>query len=483
MLRGFGRTPFALGWLLLAAAILSAPASAGELLRQSGPKTPGQYIVVFKGSARAASVAPDLARTQGGELRQTWSSAINGALISGLTEEAAVALAKDPRVAWVQEDGFASIDAVQASPPWHLDRLDERDLPLSNSFTYGFDGSGIHAYVLDTGIRETHVEFGARASRDFDSVGDGMNGADCHGHGTHVAGLVGGSTYGVAKNVRIHAVRVCSCNGQCADSAVLDGIAWVMDNAVHPAVVNMSLGDPQGDVAIDAAVSNAINSGLFFSVSAGNSNGDACNGSPARLPIAFTVGATNDTDGRAWFSNFGSCVDLFAPGDDILSAWASSDTATFVDLGTSMAAPLAAGAAALLLDANPAMTVTQIANRLIASSTTGVVGNAGTGSPNRLLSTLGPPPPAPSSLTVLRGLCFGLNDATWTPSSGATSYQLFGSSTSNFSTQTLLYSGPDLSRSITVSGTRYLRVRACSADGCGLYRNGNQAATYTPSCH
>lgn len=463
-----------------------AQAQAGELRRTAGGKVPGQYIVVFKGSTPSAAAAADLARAQGGRVEETWKDAINGALISGLSEKAAEALAKDPRVAWVQEDALGSVEGSQASPPWGLDRIDQRFLPLNGTYNSDFDGTGIHAYIFDTGIRDTHLDFGGRASRDFDSVGDGQNGNDCHGHGTHVAGTLGGATYGVAKNVRLHAVRVCNCSGQCLSSAVVSGVNQVVATGARPAVANMSLGFVGGDAAIDAAVNNAISSGIFFAVSAGNNNADACGQSPARVGAAVTVGATTSTDARASFSNFGSCLDLFAPGEAVLSAWRTSNTATATLNGTSMASPHVAGAAALLLDESPALTAGQVAAELVNRSTLGVVTDPGLGSPNRLLYTLGSPPPAipptPASLTIYRGFCFGLNDALWTASAGATSYQLYGSTSSSFTTQTLYYSGPNLDAVFNVPGTRYMRVRACNASGCSGYRNGNGTATYTNGC-
>ncbi len=467
-------------------ALLALPTGAAELHKTAGAKVPGQYIVVFKGTTPSAAAAADLARAQGGRVEESWKDALNGALISGLSEKAAESLAKDPRVAWVQEDAIGTITGSQTYPPWGLGRVDQRFLPLNGTYNYDFDGSGIHAYILDTGIRDTHLDFGGRASRDFDSVGDGQNSNDCHGHGTHVAGTLGGATYGVAKNVRLHAVRVCNCSGSCPSSSVVSGVNWVMTNAVRPAVSNMSLRFFNGDSAVDAAVANAVGSGIFFAVAAGNENQDACLHSPARVPTAFTVGATTSTDARAGYSSFGTCLDLFAPGSSVLSAWHTGNSATNTLDGTSMASPHVAGAAALVLDESPALTAVQVATELINRSTLGVVTNPGTGSPNRLLYTLGsaPPaiPPTPASLTIYRGFCFGMNDALWTASAGAITYQLYGSTSSAFTTQTLYYSGPDLAALFNVPGTRYMRVRACNANGCSGYRNGNVTATYTNGC-
>jgi subtilisin family serine protease len=256
---------------------------------------------------------------------------------------------------------------------------------LNAIYTFNWTGSGVRAYVIDTGIRTTHSQFGTRAAVSFDAFGG--NGQDCNGHGTHVAGTIGGSTYGVAKNVLLRAVRVLDCNGSGSTSGVIAGVDWVRQNHTPPAVANMSLGGGASS-ALDTAVNNLHNANVTIAVAAGNSNANACNSSPARAANAVTVGSTTTTDARSSFSNFGTCVDIFAPGSGILSAWFSSNTATATLSGTSMASPHVAGAAALYKQANPGASSTTIRNALVNNATTNVITNVGTGSPNRLLYTL-----------------------------------------------------------------------------------------------
>ncbi|HET6212023.1 MAG TPA: S8 family serine peptidase, partial [Micromonosporaceae bacterium] len=250
-------------------------------------------------------------------------------------------------------------------------------------------------YIIDTGIRPTHVDFGGRASIGFDAIGDGQNGIDCHGHGTHVAGTTGGTAYGVAKQVQLVAVRVLNCSGSGTTAQVVAGVDWVTNNSIKPAVANMSLGGGI-QTALDDAVANSIASGVSYSIAAGNSNADACSFSPARVPTAITLGATDISDNRASFSNFGTCLDLFGPGVSITSDWLTSDTATAVLSGTSMATPHATGTAALILAANPGFTPQQVRDQMVADATTGVIPNPGTGSPNRLLFVPNGTPPPPT---------------------------------------------------------------------------------------
>ncbi len=267
-----------------------------------------------------------------------------------------------------------------------MDRIDQQLLPLNNTYNYNNDGGGVSAYVIDTGIRITHTEFGGRATHGFDAVNDGYNGNDCHGHGTHVAGTIGGTNYGVAKNVQLIAVRVLNCSGSGTTSGVIAGIDWVTINAVRPAVANMSLGGSISS-ALDSAVTNSINSGVSYAIAAGNSSQNACNFSPARVPAAITVGATNNSDSRPSWSNYGKCLDLFAPGVSITSAWIGSDTATNTISGTSMATPHAAGVAALKLQGSPTANPAEVAAELVTKSTANIVKNTGKNSPNRLLFT------------------------------------------------------------------------------------------------
>lgn len=355
-------------------------------------KITNNYIVVMDddvvGEKGLYSIAPymatDMAATYKGKVKHVYQHAING-FAAEMSEEDAEALSQDYRVKFVEEDAVMSIEATQTNPPWGLDRIDQRNRPLNASYTYNWTGSGVRVYVIDTGIRTAHTQFGGRASNVFDAFGG--SGADCNGHGTHVAGTVGGSTYGVAKSAMLRGVRVLDCSGNGTTSGVIAGVDWVRNNHIAPAVANMSLGGGVSS-ALDNAVNNLSNAGVTIAVAAGNSNANACNSSPARAANAITVGSTTPTDARSSFSNFGTCLDLFAPGSSILSSWYTSNTATATLSGTSMASPHVAGAAALYKQANPSASATTIRNALVNNATTNVVTNAGSGSPNRLLYTL-----------------------------------------------------------------------------------------------
>lgn len=381
--------------LLMVLAVASPVFAAGE-----GPMAPmigqdvpgalaGRYIVVFKdgafGEAVEAAISAALEDPES-TLQYRYSEALNG-FAAALPDRVVDALRRNPHVAYIEVDSVVSIDTTQSPATWGIDRIDQRALPLSNSFTYSNTGAGVTAYIIDTGILTTHTEFGNRASSGYDAVDGSLPAADCNGHGTHVAGTVGGATYGVAKGVSLVAVRVLDCAGSGTTSGVIAGINWVTSNhTTGAAVANMSLGGSASS-SLDTAVKNSIADGVTYAVAAGNNNKRACNYSPARVAEAITVGATTSTDARASYSNYGSCLDIFAPGSSITSAWYTSTTATNTISGTSMATPHVAGVAALYKQANPGATPQQVRDALVANATSGVVTSAGTGSPNKLLYT------------------------------------------------------------------------------------------------
>ncbi|WP_346535771.1 S8 family peptidase [Micromonospora sp. DPT] len=379
--------------LSVAASTPALAAPTGEVRGTSAPGAiSGSYLVVLRtdavgaaNSLAARTAVPDraatLAKRYGGSVADVYSAALTG-FSAKMSAGQARRLAADPAVAYVEQDRVVTVQGTQANPPWGLDRIDQRSLPLNASYTYPNTASNVRAYIIDTGIRTTHTDFGGRASWGTNTVDS--NNTDCNGHGTHVAGTVGGNRYGVAKAVRLIAVKVLNCSGSGSTTGVVSGINWVTANAVKPAVANMSLGGGASS-SIDNAVTNSVNSGVTYAVAAGNSSANACSYSPARAAAAITVGATTSTDARASYSNYGSCVDIFAPGSSILSAWRTSDTASNTISGTSMASPHVAGAAALVLSANPSYTPAQVASYLTTNATTGKVTNPGTGSPNRLL--------------------------------------------------------------------------------------------------
>ena len=381
----------------IAASLLSSAAVAGDF-RTAAQPIEHQYIVVLKEddaarvsnglirSQRASDVAARMASSHRFQVAHTYEHALRG-FVARADDAALAKLLADPSVAYVEEDGYVSIDATQSNATWGLDRVDQRARPLNGTYVYNRTAAGVHAYIIDTGVLGTHSQFSGRMGNGYTAIADGRGTTDCNGHGTHVAGTVGGSTWGVAKGVTIHPVRVLGCTGSGSNSGVIAGMDWVAANRITPAVANMSLGGGFSQATNDA-VQRMINRNVTVVVAAGNNNANACNYSPASAPNAITVGSTTNTDARSSFSNFGTCLDIFGPGSSITSAWYTSTTATNTISGTSMASPHVAGAAALYLAINPSATPATVRNAIVNNATTGVVTSAGTGSPNRLLYTL-----------------------------------------------------------------------------------------------
>lgn len=378
-------------------------------LTNSGPDAsiiPNQYIVVLESSGvtsaspaaiSAVDAANALVSAYGGEVLQTYDVALYG-FAAVLSPEAMHAMEADPAVAYIEPNRIVTIN--QASPnllqtdaTWGLDRVDQRILPLNAQYTYTNTGLGVHVYIIDNGIRASHSEFTGRMGNGFTAINDGTGTGSCNisdtraGHGTHVAGSAGGATYGVAKQVTLHSVRVLDCYGSGSIANVIAGVEWVTNNYVSPAVANMSLGGG-ASTSLDIAVRNSINAGVTYVVAAGNDNKNACNYSPARISSAITVGATDSSDIRGYYSNFGSCLDLFAPGSSVRSSVHTSDIASALMSGTSMASPHVAGVAALYLQRNPSAQPGEVKAVLLNSASQNVVISAGSCSPNRLLYSL-----------------------------------------------------------------------------------------------
>ncbi|EFL31101.1 alkaline serine protease [Streptomyces viridochromogenes DSM 40736] len=365
----------------------AAPAEGRVLAADSPTAVKDSYIVTLKKSAglKASSAAgKGLVKEYGGTVEKTFGKALNG-YSAALSATEAKRLAADPAVASVEQNQRVRLAATQTNAPWGLDRVDQTSLPLSGTYTYPDSaGSGVTVYVIDTGVRITHQQISGRATHGYDAVDGDNDASDGNGHGTHVATTIAGSTYGVAKKAKIVGVRVLNNSGSGTTAGVIAGIDWVTQNHSGPSVANMSLGGG-ASASLDTAVRNSIASGVTYAVAAGNSSTTASSSSPARVAEAITVGATTSTDAKASYSNYGSALDIFAPGSSITAGWNTSDTATNTISGTSMATPHVAGAAAVYLAGHTSSTPAQVAAALVNGAVTGKVTSAGSGSPNRLL--------------------------------------------------------------------------------------------------
>jgi aqualysin 1 len=459
--------------------LTSDVSSPAPLITHPGAElVPDGYIVVFNPSVTQVDAVVDEIETAHG-IRATYRyhTALEG-FAAKLPTAAVDALRRDPRVDYVEQDQIAHTVGSQTGATWGLDRIDQASLPLNGTYNYNQVGNGVDAYILDTGIRITHTEFGGRAVAGVDEITPGGNADDANGHGTHVAGTVGGTTYGVAKNVHLIAVRVLDASGSGTYAQVIAGVDWVTaDHTTHPAVANMSLSGG-ASASFDTAVRNSIADGVTYCVAAGNAAADVSGYSPADVAEAITVGATNISDGWASFSNFGAGVDILAPGVSITSSWNTSDTATNTISGTSMATPHVTGAAALYLEANPASTPAQVAAGLIAIASPNKISGVPSGTVNLLLFSLigGPPPPPPAAPTLVSPAngATGVSTSptlTWNASATATSYRVQVATDAGFtnvvSDQANL---PGTSANVTgLAGNtvHYWRVNASNAGGTG----------------
>jgi len=421
----------------------------------------GEYIIRFKdsetdvdGRARSLSSVID------GTIETKYEHAIKGIYVRKLSSAAVAALRANPNVVSVEQNMTVSLATTQTSATWGIDRIDQRNLPLSTTYTYSGDGTGVTVYIIDTGINYTHNEYASRTSFGVDEIIPSTNGADCNGHGSHVSGTIGGTTYGVAKGVKLVSVRVLDCSGSGSTAGVIAGIDWVTAHRVLPAAANMSLGGGFSST-LNASVANAVASGVVFGVAAGNSTANACNSSPSSEPSAITVGATDILDRFASFSNFGSCVDILAPGVNITSAWMGSNTATNTISGTSMATPHVVGAAALYLQAHPTATASQVAAALTGNATPSKITSVPAGTPNLLLYTgfIAPAPPVArfASSCATLGCAFDASTSTALP--GATYGWDFGDATTG--------SGVTASHTYAASGTYTVTLTVTDANGTG----------------
>jgi len=457
-------------------------------LRQNAPNTitasrsvpiPGDYIVTLRDDVTdVAGVAQSISGLHKGSLKHVYKAALKGFAIQNISEAAAAQIASDPRVERVEADQVMTAIGTESPATWGIDRIDQSTPTLDNSYTYNNDGSGVTVYIIDTGIRFDHTDFGGRASTGIDEVTSGGTAADCNGHGTHVSGTVAGATYGVAKNANLVAVRVLNCAGSGTTSGVIAGIDWVTANKITPAAANMSLGGGFS-TTLNQAVARAVASGVTFAVAAGNSTANACNSSPSSEPSAITVGATDINDGFAYFSNFGSCVDINAPGVDITSDWYSSSTATNTISGTSMAAPHVTGAAALYLAANPSASPADVASALTSNATKGAINSLPAGTVNLLLytgfiTTVTPGVPVARFTFSCTGLACNFDGSSSSAQSAATYSWNWGDGTADGS-------GRSASHSYAAIGTYNVTLTVTDAGGTGTVSHDVTVAEIVPS--
>ena len=461
------------------------PTSATFARTADGDPIVGEYIIRFRdqetdvdGRVRSLNARID------GTVEHTYRSAIKGVFVRKMSAAAAAALRNDPNVVSVEQNMTISLATTQSGATWGLDRIDQRNLPLSTTYTYSGDGTGVTVYIIDTGINYTHNEYNGRTSFGVDEIVPSTNGLDCNGHGSHVSGTIGGSTYGVAKNVKLVAVRVLNCSGNGTTAGVIAGIDWVTAHRTLPAAANMSLGGGFSGT-LNAAVANSIAAGVVYGVAAGNSAGDACNESPSSTAAAITVGATDITDRFASFSNFGSCVDISAPGVNITSAWIGSNSATNTISGTSMATPHVVGAAALYLQANPTATPAQVASALGANATPSKITSLPAATPNLLLYTgfLQSQAPVARFTQTCTQLSCAFDASTSTALPAATYAWDFGDNTTG--------TGKTANHSYSAGGTFAVKLTVTDANGSGsvtkqvvVSNTSNQApvARFSASC-
>lgn len=442
----------------------SAPATArapvSSTYAKGGDLIANSYIVVYKDNVQDVDgESADIAAKTGGKVKHKYRFALKGMAIE-LSAAQAAALGSDPRVASVEQDQTMTASTVQSGATWGIDRIDQRTLPLSGTYVYNADGTGVTVYIIDTGINLTHSEYAGRAFTGVDEITIGGTAADCNGHGSHVSGTVGGTTYGVAKKVKLVAVRVLDCSGSGSNSGVIAGIDWVTGNRVLPAAANMSLGGGFSST-LNAAVDRSTAAGVTYAIAAGNSSADACNTSPASASSSITVGATDINDAFASFSNFGTCVHINGPGVNITSSWIGSNTATNTISGTSMATPHVAGAAALYLQVNPSATPSQVRSALTSNATANVISGVPAGTPNRLLYSgfiaAGPQPPVASFTSSCSLLACNFDASASTALATATYSWTFGDATSG--------SGKTTSHSYATSGTYTVALTVTDANG------------------